>query len=167
MRNDDIIGSNPSSLQKGIVTKRSTNPLDPNYKMLSEEINNPYGNTLFSKGSKKNIVLESRVQENGLNIIGSNSTSEKRTENLESNKIHNNRYEINDNFQFTNNKDSSINNNPSQRDNLNENSSGETNFGIIHDKYLVSSQMNPLKSRLSPSNKSLLNPETNKSRFNK
>ncbi len=167
LKNDDIVGSNSGSLHKGIVTKRSTNPLDPNYRMLSEEINNPYGNTLFSKGSKKIIDLESKVQENGLQIIGSNYTMEKKFDNTEPNKIYNNRYETNDNYQFTNIKDSSMINNPSLRENVNVNSSGETNFGIMHDKYLISAHLNPMKSRLSPSNKSILNPETNKNRFTK
>jgi hypothetical protein len=135
--------------------------------MLSEEINNPYGNTLFSKGSKKIIDLESKVQENGLQIIGSNYTMEKKFDNTEPNKIYNNRYETNDNYQFTNIKDSSMINNPSLRENVNVNSSGETNFGIMHDKYLISAHLNPMKSRLSPSNKSILNPETNKNRFTK
>ncbi len=167
LKNDDIVGSNSGSLKKGIVTKRSTNPLDPNYRMLSDEINNPYGNTLFSKGSKKIHELENKVQENGLHIIGSNSTIEKRIDYTEPNKIYNNRYETNDNLQFTNNKEHSSINNPSLTDNLNVNPSGETNFGIIHDKYLISAHLNPVKSRLSPSNKSLLNPETNKSRYMK
>lgn len=134
--------------------------------MLSDEINNPYGNTLFSKGSKHILDMKNMIPTNNIQLDARNS-NENLVENLELNKVHNNRYNSIENNQSSVNKESSNLLKPSGEDNIYSNSSKEFNFGIIHDKYLISSEINPNKSRLSPSNKSLLNPETNKNRVSK
>ena len=46
--------------------------------------------------------------------------------------------------------------NSSENGNYNSNDT----FGFIHDKYLISSEINPMNSRLSTFNKSILNPDT-------
>ncbi len=66
LTNADIIGSAASTIKKGIVTDRHTNPLKPIYSMPGyKEVNsenNPYGNTLHKKADVKKIKIPSNKE---------------------------------------------------------------------------------------------------------
>jgi len=67
MHISDLPDAKSSSLKKGIVTQRNTNPLDPNYvlpgsKQIIIPENNPYAKTTYDIKSK----LDAKVQKNNL-----------------------------------------------------------------------------------------------------
>ena len=121
--------------------------------MNFKENDNPYGNTLFSKSTRKSHDIKPFNNSNYYHTETQSVSIVPKVE--DSSKLQNNRYSNKESLQ-------NMNKNDFNHSSLNENNHSNINdhYGFIHDKYLISSEINPMNSRLSTFNKSILNPDT-------
>ena len=141
----------------GIITKRITNPLQPLYDIIGKQSDNPYGSSLLSKSTKNSHELIRELNNNSKNyqIESQRENFVPKFEDSTLSKNQNNRYSNNGGLDEIVRKDEFAVSN-----NLSGNAHNNQYYGFMHDKYLISGQTNPLNSRISTLNKSLLNPDT-------